>query len=76
MYGDLVAFSTRKKRDHFVSEYYDQNFNLSSHKTNKHAAKSEYCAGMSKHTYGEYLQEVDSQVDEKYNSFFNTQEGV
>ena len=75
MYGDLVAFSSMKKRDHFVSEYYYQNFNLSSHKTNKHAAKSKFCAGMSKYVYDEYLQEINLQVDEKYNSFFNV-EGV
>lgn len=69
--GELVAFSTRQKRDHFVNEYYDQNGSCFCVKTNKHSAKSEFCAGMSRYLYDQYLLEVDQNVDESYNSYFN-----
>ena len=75
MYGDLIAFSSMKKRDHFVAEYYDQcNPSKTATKTNKHNAKSDYCAGMSKYNYDEYLKYVDLAVDEHYNSFFQAEE--
>ena len=38
--------------------------------TNKHTAKADYCAGMSRYIYEENLQIVDHFADEKYNSYF------
>jgi len=72
MYGELVAFSCREKRDQFVNEYYDQsNPSIQAYKTNKSDAKSDYFAGLSKYVFDQYLSEVDSCVDESYNSYFD-----
>lgn len=72
-YGNIVAFSSRQKRDHFVNEYYDRsNPSTVAITTNYKSAKSLYCAGMTQKEYDSYMLEyVITEVDQSYNIYFN-----
>ena len=64
-YGDLIAFSSKEKRDYFVENYYGNNPSEFVVSANKKQARG-YCLGMSVRNYEEYLHYVDSNVDELY----------
>lgn len=69
MYGDILAFSTKQKRDKFVAEYYGNNPSVFVRKCNKKTARG-YCLGMSMYTFKEYMQYVLQNADEDYDSYF------
>jgi hypothetical protein len=71
LHGDLVAFTSRAKRDKFYNEYYCTNGSINTYKTNKRDAKVDYFGGLSQREFDEYLFYIDHQVDEKYNNYFN-----
>lgn len=72
-YGNIVAFSSRQKRDHFVSDYYNSsNPYYVAVATNYKTAKSKYCAGMTQKDYDDYmLNYVIANVDQEYDNYFN-----
>lgn len=74
IWGDLVAFTSRAKRDRFYNEYYSSNGFESVHKTNKRDAKSKYFAGMSQLRFDDHMGYVDMQADEKYDAYFGSNE--
>ena len=70
VHGDIIAFSTKEKRDRYYNEYYSQN-NPSEfvRKCNKFTARS-YCLGQSTYSFSDYMKYVDMNADEHYESYF------
>lgn len=69
-YGDLIAFTSRAKRDKFYNEYYSSNGFASTHKTNKRDAKTKYFAGTTQREFDDHINYIDMQADENYNDYF------
>ena len=65
MYGDLIAFSSKRKRDRYVAEYYDNNPSVFVAAVSKKQAR-DYCLGLSMHDYNEYIRFVELNADECY----------
>lgn len=69
MYGDLIAFSSKKKRDRFYNEYYDNNPSVRLYKCSRTTCR-EYFLGWSVREMNEYIDHiVDDYVDNAYNDF-------
>lgn len=58
IYGDLLAFSTRKQRDEFYNNFYSSNVFESCVKTNKNSARSRFFRGMTQIEFDDYLSYV------------------
>lgn len=68
-YGDVIAFSTRARRDSYVAAYFDNNADVFVKSCNKGTAR-QYTLGMSVGAHNEYMAHVDYNVDEAYNEYF------
>ena len=71
MFGDIIAFSSRAKRDRFVDEYYSQSSpSVYAEKCNRSSARK-YCLGQSMYDFQTYtINMALGAIDESYNSFF------
>lgn len=67
-YGDLVCFDSKKERDNYYNNFYDDNGFTQCIKTNKHDAKSKFFAGMSQREFNDYLQYVNSDCNYSHNN--------
>ena len=74
MYGDLIAFTSKENRQHYVDYYYDNN-NPSAFviAVNRKQARG-YNLGMSMHCYNEYVKEAELNADECYHDLVGRDE--
>lgn len=73
-YGDIIAFTTRAKRDRYVSEYSDSgNPSVYAKACTKHDTRG-YCLGSTVRGFNDHLEYIGSIADEHYNSYFQIDE--
>ena len=65
MYGELIAFTSKENRQHYVDYYYDDNPSVFVVAVNRKQARG-YNLGMSMYYYNEYIKEVELNADEDY----------
>ena len=68
-FGDLIAFTTSAKRNHFFDEYYNHDFNQVMTKCGKSTCR-QFFLGMSVNAMNEHLEQiVNPKADETYNNW-------
>lgn len=70
MYGDLLAFTSKSKRDQFYNEYYDNNPSVKLYKCNKKSARK-FFLGMPVYNFeNDVLQFANMDADQHFESYF------
>jgi hypothetical protein len=75
MYGEIHAFSTKEKREKYMTDYFYYDVDVIEKKCTRKTARN-YCLGSTAQEFRDYMDSVDCDVDQEYNRAFDIEDSA